>query len=140
MRKRSKFILSAVLVIITASVMLMFDVPTPSPEDAQAQRRGSMPFAIHFDSKTWVKGTDWNAEALSFRAKWWTLTIKVGSNAADSVQIKIHETYSGEWTTLSFLGEVVEGSKTVHHYNGPEIDSVEVFTGTLGHARIDYWK
>lgn len=138
MSKRFKISLGVIAVLAATVLILMFDVPPP-PEDALAQRRGAIPYVGGFDSKTWVKATDWNAEALTSTAKWWRLTVKLGANAADSVQVKVHETYTGDWVTLSFPGETDVGTVLELMYYGPEIDSVEVFTGTLAYARMDYW-
>ncbi len=138
MSRRFKISLGVITVLVATVMLLMFDVPPP-PDDTQAQRRGSMPYATNFDSKTWVKATDWNAEALTARAKWWRLTVKIGSNAADSLQVKVHETYSGDWVTLSFPAEAPIGAVLALMFYGPEIDSVEVFTGTLAYCRLDYW-
>lgn len=129
-------------ILVTVVVAIMFILAVgdrPIWDEAQAQQRGAIPYVGGFDSKTWVKATDWNAEALSNRAKWWRLTIKLGANAADSVQVKVHETYTGDWVTLSFPGETDVGTILELMYYGPEIDSVEVYTGTLAYARLDYW-
>lgn len=134
----TKALLYACLGMAAVALFLSIDL-FPPPDDAQAQRRGSMPYASNFDSKVWYKATDGSAEALTARARWWALTIKLGSNAADSVEVKVHETYANEWTTLTFPGEVVVGRTQMLMYYGPEIDSVEVFTGTLAWCRIDYW-
>lgn len=137
MSKRSKILLAAVLVVVATSMLLMFDVPPP-PDDAQA-RIDRPPGYPYFGTMLWRKGTDGDPEALDHSSRFWRLTVKIGSNAADSVEVKIKDVGSGSWVTLTYPGEVIIAQSWSMFFYGPEIDSVEVFTGTAAYCRLDYW-
>jgi len=137
MNKKFKILLAAVLVVVATALLLMFDVPPP-PDDAHA-RIDRPPGYPYFGTALWRPGTDGVPEALDHSSRFWRLTVKVGSNAVDSVQVKIKDVGSGTWRTLTYPGGVVITQTYDMMFYGPEIDSVEVFTGTAAYCILDYW-
>lgn len=139
MNGKLKILLAVTLVVGISALLLMFDVPPP-PDGVQAQRRGEAPYFEHFSVRYWGTGIDGDQEALEHKTKYWRLGVKCGSNAADSVQVKIKNTYEDEWETLSFPGSNILPAFICLEFYGPEIDSIEVFTGTASTcARIECW-
>lgn len=137
MSKKFKITLAAVLVVVATSMLLMFDVPPP-PDDAHA-RLDRPPGLPYYGRILTRKNTDGDPTALDASSYYWRVTVKLGSNAADSVEVKVKDVGSGTWRTLSFPGEVVIASGYVFPFIGPEIDSVEVFTGTAAYCIFEYW-
>lgn len=131
-----KYVLVAVVGVLMA-VLLMSDVPPP-PNNAHA--RLDRPFYYpHMDSYLWRAATDGDPQALDNSYYFWRLTPRVGSNAADSIQVKVREVATGDWKTITYPGGAVIGMIFDIPFYGPEIDSVEVFTGTNATCSLDGW-
>lgn len=123
--------------VLLAAVLLLLVFDTPPPPDSAYARLDRPPHYEGFDTYLWRPGTDGDPEALTNRYRYWRLTVKLGSNAADSVEVKIRDVDSGTWKTLSYLGAVPLAAVFDVVFLGPEIDSVEVFTGTAAWCRLD---